>query len=343
MIILLTINKIAIVYDFVLLVVIQKLEKMQQRLKLLVGVFLCWLGVHYTQAQDIQTYYADPTDTLHRFYTIVKPKKSIQAWLLLLPGFGETPQSVLRETNLPIIAAEHGILVVIPVLSAGSNHFFIDQQAQQDIDELLGKLSKTLLLATKPFFIGGFSMGGSAAVKYAIRAAQTQGLLQPRAVVGIDPPLDFDRFYFSVENTIHVSPSALASEEAKWLLSKLETTFGGTPSQVPERYAALSCFVYRQHDFSQLAYLKNTPIRLYAEPAIAWQMQERNRNLYDLNLTDCVAMINTLRLQGSTKAELILTNDKGWRKQQNVRNPHSWSIGEPRRLVAWLLGQLPTP
>ena len=45
-------------------------------------------------------------------------------------------------------------------------------------------------------------------------------------------------------------------------------------------------------------------------------MDNRRRDLYDLNYTDITAMINLLKLKGHKNAELISTNDRGIRPEE---------------------------
>jgi hypothetical protein len=76
---------------------------------------------------------------------------------------------------------------------------------------------------------------------------------------------------------------------------------------------------------------------LISEPDIMWQMEERNRSIYDLNTLDCSLVINSLRLLGNKNAKLVLTNNKGFRKLTGKKNPHSWSIAEAEETVNWLI------
>jgi len=49
--------------------------------------------------------------------------------------------------------------------------------------------------------------------------------------------------------------------------------------------------------------------------------------------------INELNRLGNEKASLIVTENKGFRKLQNSRHPHSWSIVDVDELIDWLLAQ----
>lgn len=47
-------------------------------------------------------------------------------------------------------------------------------------------------------------------------------------------------------------------------------------------------------------------------------------------------MINELNRLGNNNAELIVTENKGYRKPYNVRYPHFWSIVDNDGLIIWL-------
>ncbi|RZJ74314.1 MAG: hypothetical protein EOO47_21345 [Flavobacterium sp.] len=85
--------------------------------------------------------------------------------------------------------------------------------------------------------------------------------------------------------------------------------------------------------------LIQTPIMFIAEPDIQWWLKERSYDLSYTNIADGVAMINELQKLGNSKAVLVTTTNKGYRKPSNQRHPHAWSIAEPAEVVGWLLKQ----
>lgn len=50
-------------------------------------------------------------------------------------------------------------------------------------------------------------------------------------------------------------------------------------------------------------------------------------------------MINELNRLGNNRAELIVTNNMGYRKPYNNRHPHSWSIVDNDEMLIWLIEQ----
>ncbi|MEO6903887.1 MAG: hypothetical protein ABI315_12175 [Bacteroidia bacterium] len=56
----------------------------------------------------------------------------------------------------------------------------------------------------------------------------------------------------------------------------------------------------------------------------------------DINGLDGSCMINELVLLGNKNAELILTENKGYRRPNPSKQPHSWSIIDDEELIQWL-------
>ncbi|MEZ4931988.1 MAG: hypothetical protein R2788_07705 [Saprospiraceae bacterium] len=66
-------------------------------------------------------------------------------------------------------------------------------------------------------------------------------------------------------------------------------------------------------------------------------MKNRGNDYYSMNAMDAAAVVNQLAVLGNERAELILTENKGF-KPDGSRHPHSWSIVDNGELVEWLLG-----
>jgi hypothetical protein len=47
-------------------------------------------------------------------------------------------------------------------------------------------------------------------------------------------------------------------------------------------------------------------------------------------------MINELQRLGNRNAVLVTTTNKGYRKPNNMRHPHSWSIANSKQIIKWL-------
>ncbi|MEZ5040542.1 MAG: hypothetical protein R2828_11630 [Saprospiraceae bacterium] len=103
---------------------------------------------------------------------------------------------------------------------------------------------------------------------------------------------------------------------------------------------ACTAQVIKQYTEEKTGQLVLTPsISVPFENDVQWWMENRGKDYYGMNAIDAAALINALRLQGNDKAELILTQNKGYRPD-GTRHPHSWSIVDEQELVDWFAGLL---
>ncbi len=289
------------------------------------------------QIRDIV--YSNPQDTQANYYIAFKPSGQANGLLLLLTSFGETPQVASNETDIQKYAADKRLITVFASLQFGTQTFFIDTMSQFIIAQLIRDLQEKYNMKKKPFYMGGFSLGGSGVVKYAQKACITPGMAKPRAIFAIDPPLDFERLYMSMEQAVRQSNNEISVQEAGYFMKRLQYEFEGTPHSNKASYQNLSPFAYSDTTLEKIKPLINCPIMLISEPDIIWQMEERNRSMYDMNTLDCSSLMNTLKIWGHKNANLVLTSNKGYRKLTGKRNPHSWSIADPEATVNWLIRQ----
>ena len=274
--------------------------------------------------------FLDPEDQMHMHYLIIYPKtESYKGYVLLFPGFGEYPAQVVQETQLPIDLANAGYLTIIPTLQNGSLSFGVDSASVATIHQIHQDVLSKNKLTNTPLILGGFSIGGSAAVKFA-----QQENIHPSALFAIDPPLDFERYYQSAErfNRISLHPN----QENNYVIGRLNEFTGGSPATHQQAYYALSPYSYSDANQTAVRATPNIPIRFYTEPDILWWMKERSSDYTQMNSIDCAAMINELNLMGNTKAQLIVTQNKGVRKSTQIKHPHAWSLIDSKELISWL-------
>ncbi len=277
-------------------------------------------------------YLNDLNPTKNYYASFIPGQQPFLGILILIGGFGETPDDVLIQTDLPKIAAKNGLLTVIPILEDGVYSFGVDDSSQQSLLNIISAVMNRYSVSGLPFYIGGFSIGGSCAIKYAQHAKE-----KPTAVFAIDPPLDFERLYHKCRrDSARGEP---VNQESLYLLGRIAQEFGGTPEKTYENYVRIA--PYTASDTAQKAVEKfgHTAIRIYCEPDDEWWKRERGTVSTDLNLVDGKAFIQQLELLGNQNAELVLTENKGYRKPDGIRHPHSWSIVDSNALILWLLRQ----
>ena len=290
-------------------------------------------------AQSIETVHLNPNDSTLNTFIAVKPDTAISAFMFCIPGAFQNPKYVLQQTSLPVYAAKHGILTIIPTFATGVAAMGFDKQTQQSLKKMLAFVVAKYKLQQKDFYIGGLSIGGTCAVKYAELALRNDYPVQPQAVFGIDPPLDFERFYNAAVRIMRLSKNQKPNDEIPYMIARLQKEMQGTPQTAESNYYRLS--PYSRSDTTQAAIksLITTPIRFIMEPDIHWWLAQRGYDYTDINAIDEAGMINELQRLGNRKAQLIITHHKGFREPGHLRHPHSWSIAQPAQLVDWLLNQ----
>lgn len=277
-------------------------------------------------------------DSTTLFYDKLVPKNKPVGVLVILPGSGERLDDVRKQITLHRLAVQKNLLVIFPSINWGTNRHFAEHQF---LDTIFRQIVQQYKVSKDKFVIGGFSGGGMIALTYTEKANKYNDstFIKPKAVFGVDPPVDYAHLWNHCKKDIERNFSEPAVQESKWIMDSYIKEFGGSPEDYPENYIRYSIYSYSEKDGGNAKYLKNTPVLLYTEPDVLWQMQNRHRDYYDMNCVDIAAMINFLQLQGNKDAQLVTTNNKG-RRLDGTRHPHSWSIMDSQQCLNWILRQL---
>lgn len=304
--------------------------------------FLIFLDIASTISfgQKLEQFFLDSKDSTSNMYIAVVPDtRPVKAFMFLLDGFGADPKNVLIQTDLPKQAAQQGILTIIPVLKTGSLYFGSDAASQQSLKDMIELVTANYQLKEKSFYIGGFSIGGTCAVKYAELAMQKNYPVKPKAVFAIDPPLDWERFYNAAKRVVRLADSDKVIGEVVYMIERIRKEMSGTPETALENFYNNSPYSYSDTAQRAIKALLKTPVMIVSEPDTQWWLSQRGYDYSYINITDHVAMINELKKLGNNKAVLITTTGKGYRKPNNIRHPHSWSIADPEETIKWLHSQ----
>ena len=163
---------------------------MQKTILLILTLFASFI----TFGQRIETVYFNPKDSTTNMYIAVVPEnEQVKSFMVLLDGFGNSPKDVLFQTDIPKYASQQGLLTIIPLLKTGSSYFGSDSASQESLKEIINLVVTKYQLKGKDLYIGGFSIGGTCAVKYAGISVQKTYPIKPKGVFAIDPPLDWER------------------------------------------------------------------------------------------------------------------------------------------------------
>ncbi|MEJ8800964.1 alpha/beta hydrolase [Pontibacter sp. H249] len=298
------------------------------------------LTLHIASAQKVERLYnVSPTDTASNYTLVLSPPSGKPKGLVLLfAGFGESPVDLLKESAFPIQAAKAGYLVALPNISNNTVLFLTDKR-QEQLVQLVRDVQKRYKLQDKKVAVGGFSMGGTTAVKFAEYSLSSPSVPKVAALLAIDPLLDLERFERTILKAVQRDASARPKQMLRMLQNMLQQDFGSTPAQEPEKFYTVSPYVYSDTANTAIKPLRQLPVLFYSEPDVVNQFQTNHRDLYDLNAADCTAMITDLQSMGNKQAQLILTIGKGNRADGTI-NPHSWSIMDVDTTVKWLLQHL---
>lgn len=300
-----------------------------------ITTLLAFFMLTNTYGQRLEKVFLEKHDTTRNCYTLIYPAaRPWKGYLILMPGFGETSSNVLQQTSLPLEAARSGLLTIIPTLQQGPLSFGVDSVSQQALRSIVSDVASKHELRNLRCYVGGFSIGGSTAIKFAELAMR-----KPAAVFAIDPPLDFERFYDSAQRDIRLAAGGQASAENVYMVDRIKQEVGGTPQTARQQYYRFSPYSFADTSQAAIKSLLHVPLRLYSEPDIQWWLSQRRADFTSMNVTMCSAMINELNRLGNSQATLIITQDKGYRKPTNQRHPHAWSIADSGELVEWLLQQ----
>lgn len=292
-------------------------------------------------SQKMEMTYRNLQDTLVDCYMAISPDdRPIKACLVLIDGFGMSkPKDVLVQTDLPIYAAKQGILTIIPTLKTGGTFFAVDEASQSSLKEIVEEVVVKYKLSGKNLYIGGFSIGGTCALKYAQLANQLNYTIKPKAVFAVDSPLDWERFYNASMRIKRISKQDNVTFEVKYMLDRIVKEMGGEPKNALNNYHKYSPYSLSDTSQANIKHLIDTPIMCISEPDVNWWLQNRGYDFDNMNISDMAGMINELKRLGNDRATLVTTVNKGYRQPDLKRHPHSWSIADPSMVLKWLLSQ----
>jgi pimeloyl-ACP methyl ester carboxylesterase len=296
-------------------------------------LFVLLLLTSLSTAGQAQTVQHVPSQVEFDEYYLVEPRDSIQGVLILLPGFGQPASSIFPETKLHNVAYVNGILVLG---IAGGAKMYADSIVQSRISKIGRAVIERYGLDPSKVVIGGFSAGGTIALRYVELCHQypERYPIRPRGVFMVDSPIDIFTIWDMLEETRAINFSEVAVTEANWALGEMEKD-RGIPKQNVARYAEVNPFsMYRLHADNEV-HLKSVAVRAYHDVDIAWRLINRRQPVRNSNYEMTAELINRLLLLGNERAEFIQATGKGFRSN-GMRHPHSWSIVDEVECVQWM-------
>ena len=271
-------------------------------------------------------------------YTLLLPKSGKTKALIIQFISGRDTSSSDFEMRLYTEAIPRQVACMY-VTTGNRFEFLFEENKYRQLDGYIGGAIKKYNLPKDHMLFTGMSLSGTRAMKFGAwcLAGNSSFGLRPKAIATCDSPLDFVRFWKGHDRSKRLELNEISANEARWVTAVLEKNLGGTPYNNMEAYINYSPYCRDCPDGGNAAIYKNTYFRTYTEPDVKWWMENRGIDYCSMNAVDAAALINQLHILGNKKAELILTENKGYRPD-GKRHPHSWSIVDNAELVEWVLG-----
>ncbi|MBK8443972.1 MAG: hypothetical protein IPL35_11420 [Sphingobacteriales bacterium] len=255
-----------------------------------------------------------------------------KAVLILFPCFPCDIENTKTEAEFLKNIEKEGITTLLLNIN---KKLYLTEAEKIEYAQLLNSIFDTNKIVKENVFIGGFSSGGNISVVLSNFLIKTRHAIQPKGIFVVDSPLDLEALYNNAKNDLNKNANAVAVEEGKFLIDLFENSIG-KPNKNIEKYKTISPYLISCNSMYNIEYLKDIKIRFYCEPALEWQMENKNRKYEELNAHQLEKTYLALVQVGSKKAELIKTKNRGIRAN-GEKNPHSWSIVEKENLVRWIL------
>ncbi len=285
-----------------------------------------------------------PQDSLAGSYRLYEPAGKAVGVLVLLPGgaasHNEFQAGGSTPSTLPQQLSEQQIVTIVPSAD-GFPAAWLEDRYLKHLDAIVAETLTTHHIPNNRVIVGGFSGGGTTAVRFAefCAAGRSAARISIRGVFAVDAPLDLTRFWRGETLAIRRGADARYAAEAKFLLAQMREVLGGSPEARPARYLQTSPFSAFADGGGQARLLSQIPVRLYTEPDVQWWMTNRKVDYYNMNALDAAGLILQLHLLGNRDAQLITTQGRG-NRPDGSRHPHSWSIVDEPELRGWVLRQM---
>lgn len=262
-------------------------------------------------------------------YTLVLPDdKTAQGLIIYFNSDRDTIDKTFHYALLKGIG-------VLYVTTGNRVEFFFEKEKMQQIENYINKAISKYNIPSN-FMYMGMSLAGTRALKFTIfsQSADSKYHYNPKAIVICDSPLDFVRFWREGYKAKQLNYSEITANEGAWTTTYLEKNLNGNPFINLQAYLDYSPFSYIAPDPEKLSCFKDIYIKAYHEPDVNWWMDTRRKDYYSMNSVDLAAFVNELNILGNANAELVTTQNKGYRPDGS-RHPHSWAIVDVPEAVAW--------
>lgn len=301
---------------------------------------VCFSFTHYREIDQLK-------EKAIKGYSVYREASKAKGMIVIFdgyPGGYDDPEgwaeTLFKWTKIPKTGYRNGLVtIVIPY----DRKLYITDELYEAFQICVNDAVKRFSVENGKYVVGGFSAGGAMAVGFTENLIRDKNeKLIPDAVFAVDPVLDLYEFYKSFQRSIDrdcTAPNAyIGLNEAKDLKQILENELGN-PADSLTNYKLRSPFFMNEPDGGNARYLVSMPVRLYHELDPMWSIKERCRSIFEENGIYGCKMIHTLYMAGNRKAEVILTQNRGYRLN-GTRHPHSWNIVDEKDFIRWVKEKL---
>ncbi|HEX9513926.1 MAG TPA: hypothetical protein VF939_25720 [Puia sp.] len=289
-------------------------------------------------AQNYEKVWFDKTDSVYGFYTVIKPTgPRIQGAVVLFDGYSGNASGLLADTKIHNVASDNELLTVcIPT----GMRLFLDDAHAAIIRKILNEVSKTYSIPKNRWAMGGFSSGGTVALRYTELCYEhpKEFEIQPRALFTGDSPVDLLGLYQSSKRLLSRNTKDWWLGEARMIIDSLDTQLG-PPTPELAKYRQVSPFLQCDSLPGNEQFLVTVPYRTYHDVDVAWALKYRHQSIYERNMLNASELVNRLQLLGNPQAEFVASPIHG-RRTNGQMHPHSWNIIDEIDLVYWIKEKL---
>jgi len=266
-------------------------------------------------------------------YYLATVPENIEYTLILLPGFSQQPESIYQESLIPELAQKNNILTIA---FGNTDKIYADEAFLIRFNRFLSDADQRFSIYEKPIAIGGFSAGGTLALRIAEYCYSNPDKYQfkPSAVFTVDSPIDLFGLWKYLNSELDRNYSDIGMNEADYVLELLKKDVGSLP-EATDTYSKLSPFNHLSDTLGNEKYLMDCAVRVYHDVDIPWIIENRRRSAFDTNYLYSSELISRLKLEGHDHAEFV-QGETGYRSN-GERHPHSWSIVEEEEFISWIL------
>jgi len=293
----------------------------------LIAIAVLLLGC---QAQTTTTKNGNITSIVNDDYELIKSENT-NSLLILFPGGGTTSKETKQEFKVVEKATSKGHSVL---LMNFNRHLWIDDNDSKQLAGIITKVINDNKLNSDNITIGGMSIGGTVALTLSDYLAEYHKNIKPKGVFVVDSPIDLYALYESSQKDLartDYSDERLA--EPKFIVSYFEDEFSS--DSLLSNIQKVSPFTLKTQNLTNIQNLADTKLRFYTEPDTLWIKTNRDTDFESTNAYTLQKTYEVLRDNNWRKAELIETQNKGYRAN-GERNPHSWSIVDVDELLKWV-------